>query len=58
MGAWTIVVHGHGMHHNKSESDADEMAKQFVYELKKKGHSIYDARIMVGSNQTIDGEEE
>lgn len=45
MGSWTIKVVGHGIHHNGTEKDADEMAAKFVKALREAGHSISEAQL-------------
>jgi len=42
MGNWTIVIEGHGIHHNRLESrDANRMAADFVQRLKDVGHEVH-----------------
>lgn len=39
MGTWTITIEGHGINHNGTPKDADEMAKAFVAALRQSGHT-------------------
>lgn len=50
MGDYRILVEGHGMHHNNRASDADHLARELVDNLKKTGHEISKAEIvLIGS---------
>lgn len=40
MGNWSILIRGHGIHDNKRQDDADQMAAVFVGELKAAGHEV------------------
>lgn len=42
MGAWTITIHGEGIHDNGRQDDADQMAAVFVGELEAAGHTVTD----------------
>jgi hypothetical protein len=35
MGEWTIVIHGHGIHDNGRDDDADAICRRFLAELAK-----------------------
>jgi len=39
MGTWTIVIEGHGINHNGTPKDADEMGKALVAALRASGHT-------------------
>lgn len=58
MGSWAITIHGHGIHDNGKEEDADAMLKKFVAELRAKGgHVINSARFTAGTGRELkDGE--
>lgn len=51
MGAWTMVVSGHGIHDNELENDSNEMFDKFVNDLKVKGHYIHSATFVAGSGR-------
>lgn len=56
MGDWNINIQGVGVHHNTGvdvPEDANKMARQFVQELKDKGHSISTATFTHGSKEDI-----
>ena len=53
MGNFNISIHGTGIHHNDNPKDADVMAKKFVDELEKAGHTITDAKITIGGTDTL-----
>lgn len=52
MGQWTLVVHGHGIHDNGREDDADKIAERFVAELEK-SQEIQSAEFTVGTRREI-----
>jgi hypothetical protein len=49
MGEWTITIHGHGIHHNGRDNDADRLVQKFVDELADKGQWVESASITVGA---------
>jgi hypothetical protein len=54
MGNWTITIHGTGIHHNReTPADANRMAKAFVSELIKKGHSVEGATFTHGGRDDL-----
>jgi hypothetical protein len=55
MGDWTIVIHGLGAHHNGKDFDADKMAQDLVYELRRQGHTIKDAKFTYGECTELSG---
>lgn len=57
MGQWVIVVEGTGAHHNKENpTDADRMAKRFVDELTRVGHTVRNASFTHGAAEGLQGE--
>ncbi|HVI40395.1 MAG TPA: hypothetical protein VM577_07020 [Anaerovoracaceae bacterium] len=55
MGCWNITIRGIGAHHNPDyPADADKMAKEFVRQLKSKGHTITSASITYGGDERLD----
>lgn len=55
MGQWTIVIEGAGAHHGQNENDADRLARIFVDELTRAGHSISNASFSNSSRETLTG---
>ena len=55
MGNWHISIQGVGCHHNSvsSETDANNMAKDFIKQLKTAGHKIQQATFTCGSAETL-----
>jgi diphthamide synthase subunit DPH2 len=54
MGNWAITIQGIGSHHNKAlPDDANRMARRFVKELKKAGHTIVSADFTHGANEDL-----
>lgn len=54
MGNWTIIIEGHGCHHNSDPKiDANEATKAFVQTLIKQGHTINRADFVVGMPENI-----
>lgn len=43
MGNWRITIEGHGQHHNKQAADAENLASDFVEQLKRRGHEVSSA---------------
>jgi hypothetical protein len=39
MGTYSIIIEGHGINHNGTSKDADEMAKAFVHALRSSGQA-------------------
>ena len=58
MGQWAITIHGHGIHDNGREDDAEVMTKKFVEELGAKGHYVDRVSITVGSTRHLNDEDE
>jgi hypothetical protein len=52
MGAWNIVIKGHGIHHNGRDDDANVMARKFAESLKLAGHDVNAATF-----QLVNGDE-
>jgi hypothetical protein len=50
MGNWHISIKGVGIHHNGRKDDAEQMAADFVDELKKAGHSVTHAEMTHGGS--------
>lgn len=60
MGNWNINISGIGVHNNtrvEVPEDADKMAKQFVKDLKERGHTIDSATFTAGYPEDITEEE-
>lgn len=55
MGNWNINVQGVGCHHNgpSHNTDANNMARRFVEELRKAGHTIQGATFTHGGAETL-----
>ncbi len=52
MGQCTITIHVTGAHHNKSASDIDQMAAEFVKDLSKL-HNVTAAYMCNGAEQDL-----
>lgn len=55
MGNWRITIEGHGQHHNKAASDAENLASDFVEQLKRRGHQVDKAEIAIATEYHEDG---
>jgi hypothetical protein len=55
VGDWNINIQGVGIHHNgdRTPQDANRMAKQFVQDLKKAGHSVTAATFTHGGKEDL-----
>ena len=53
MGQWAMTVHGHGIHDNGRDDDAEALLGRFVADLRAKGHLINSARFTVGTDRLI-----
>jgi len=53
MGNWNISIEGIGIHHNKVEKDANEMARKFVKALKEAGHNVNKASFTYGGAEDL-----
>lgn len=53
MGNCLVSVHVTGSHHNRSSSDIDQLAIEFVDTLKRKGHNVTSASIVNGAEQDL-----
>ena len=53
MGEWTIVIHGHGIHDNGREDDADAICRRFLAELAKSQGAL-SCTFTVGANRQIE----
>ena len=53
MGQWTIVIHGHGIHDNGRDDDADAICRRFVDELARSGE-VQSAQFTVGASRPIE----
>lgn len=54
MGNWNINIQGIGPHHNeKRVDDAEKMAKSFVTELRRMGHTVQVATFTWGSMEEL-----
>lgn len=49
MGNWQISIEGHGIHHNRGDNDADQLAADLVQRLREAGHYITRASFTAGS---------
>lgn len=54
MGHYRITIEGHGQHHNKQASDAENLASDFVEQLKRRGHTV-DAATFALCNSYVNG---
>lgn len=55
MGNWHISIEGIGVHHNTDNpKDANKMAKVFVKELKKAGHTVVYSSFTYGGAERLD----
>ena len=52
MGEWAIVIHGHGIHDNGRDDDADAICKRFVDELAK-SQQVINATFTVGTSRAV-----
>ncbi len=52
MGAWTIVIQGHGIHDNGRDDDADAICQRFVDELAK-SQEIQLVHFTVGAGRAL-----
>lgn len=55
MGEWTAVVHGHGIHDNGRDDDADAVFRRFVAELAK-SQEVKSAVFTVGTSRDVASE--
>lgn len=54
MGNWQISIEGTGAHHNHDyPSDANQLAKEFVEQLKAKGHTVERASFTYGGRDVF-----
>lgn len=53
MGNWAATIHGHGIHDNGSEADAERLISEFVKDLKSKGQVVHSARFTVGTDREL-----
>ena len=49
MGHWSMIIHGHGIHHNGRPDDADSLLREFVTRLKGSGHEVHAASVTTGA---------
>lgn len=52
MGEWNITIHGHGIHDNGRDDDADAIMARFVEELRK-SQEVKSAVFTVGAAREI-----
>jgi hypothetical protein len=52
MGEWNITIHGHGIHDNGRDDDADAILARFVDELRK-SQEVKSAVFTVGAAREI-----
>ena len=53
MGSWTMTVHGHGMHDNDHDNDAEHLLSEFIKDLRAKGHTVHQVRFTVGTDRAL-----
>lgn len=53
MGNWAITIHGHGIHDNGREDDAEHMVSEFIKSLKSVGHVVSSVRFTVGTDREL-----
>jgi hypothetical protein len=53
MGNWHISIKGTGVHHNRTEKDADVLASRFVEALRAAGHTVHNADITAGGSYAL-----
>lgn len=54
MGDWNITIRGTGSHHNSDyPKDANRMARRFVEELSRAGHTVREASITHGGEEVL-----
>lgn len=53
MGEWAMVVHGHGIHDNGREDDAESLLRDFVGQLALAGHEVQSAVFTVGGTRHL-----
>ena len=53
MGEWAMVVHGHGIHDNGREDDAESMLRDFIGQLARAGHEVQSVVFTVGGTQHL-----
>ena len=53
MGNWAITIHGHGIHDNGRDDDAETMVAAFVADLEAKGHVVNGVRFTVGADREL-----
>lgn len=54
MGHYRITIEGCGSHHNKIASDAENLASDFVEQLKRRGHTVESATFELASGRNAD----
>lgn len=54
MGNWNVSVRGVGCHHNNKPSDIEHLAKKFVEDCRKAGHSVDSATVTTGGETDLD----
>lgn len=52
MGAWTLVVQGHGPHDNNKDYDIENLVKKWAQEAVDSGHHLGHISVDVGSRRT------
>lgn len=55
MGHYRITIDGHGQHHNNQAGDAENLASDFVEQLKRRGHTVGSATFALSSHIGADG---
>lgn len=53
MGSWTLVVHGHGVHHNGKSEDAEVLAVKVKALFEEAGHTVERADITIGGRERV-----
>jgi len=58
MGNWAVTIHGHGVHDNGKDEDAEHQVSKFVSQLRESGQQVHAVRFTVGTDRelTEDGE--
>ncbi len=53
MGNWAVTIHGHGIHDNGHENDAEHLVSEFIKKLKARGQMVHAVRFTVGSDRQL-----
>jgi hypothetical protein len=53
MGSWAVTIHGHGVHDNGKDDDAEHLVSEFIENLKARGQVVHAVRFTVGTDREL-----